>query len=148
MDTSAYLHRIKFQGNTTVQASTLAALQLAHMQTIPFENLSIHYGQPIVLDIELLFHKVVNQLRGGFCYELNGLFAVLLEKLGFLVSRLSARVASSNGSYGPEFDHMLLLVHLEEDYLVDVGFGDSFLEPLRLHEQATQVQGEHGLPDS
>ena len=141
IDTTAYLHRIRYQGSLAVNSDTLVALQLAHLQAVPFENLSIHHGQAIDLDTTLLFQKIVTQQRGGFCYELNGLFAVLLEQLGFMVTRMSARVATSQGGWGPEFDHLMLLVQLEEDYLVDVGFGDSFLLPLRLHSAQAQVQG-------
>ena len=59
-------------------------------------------------------------------------FAALLQALGFRVTLLSARVAREDGSYGPEFDHLTLLVDLEEPWLADVGFGECFLEPLRL----------------
>ena len=76
--------------------------------------------------------KIVNEKRGGFCYELNGAFAALLRALRFRVTLLSGRVARQDGSYGPEFDHLTLRVDLEEPWLADVGFGDCFLEPLRL----------------
>jgi len=110
------------------------------MLTVPFENLDIHLGRPIILDEEKLFDKIVRQRRGGFCYELNGLFASLLLKLGFKVTLLSARVMGEGG-LGPEFDHLTLLVQLEERWLADVGFGDSFVEPLRLDHNGEQLQG-------
>jgi N-hydroxyarylamine O-acetyltransferase len=108
---------------------------------VPFENLSIHSGEPIVLEDEALFEKVVNRRRGGFCYELNGLFAALLRGLGFEVEMLAAGVAIEADNFGPEFDHMTLLVKLDERWIADVGFGDSFLEPLRLDTPDEQVQG-------
>src|SRR5689334_7918176 len=111
------------------------------MRSVPFENLSIHAGEPIVLDDEALFEKIVVRRRGGFCYEDNGLFAALLRALGFEVSMLSAEVARADGSFGPPFDHMTLLVSLEERWLADVGFGDSFVEPLLLDERGEQRQG-------
>ncbi|HEY7785562.1 MAG TPA: arylamine N-acetyltransferase [Pyrinomonadaceae bacterium] len=142
MDTTAYLQRINYDGPMDVSAETLRALQLAHLETVPFENLSIHTGQPIVLNDEALFEKVVNRRRGGFCYELNGLFAALLRALGFDVTMLSAGVFNSEGELGPDFDHMTLMVTLDQRWLVDVGFGDSFREPLLLDELGDQLQGE------
>jgi N-hydroxyarylamine O-acetyltransferase len=132
MDVQAYLSRISYDGPLEPSADTLRRLQLAHLLAVPFENLSIHASEPIVLDDELLFRKIVEQRRGGFCYELNGLFSTLLRTIGFDVARLSAQVANGAGSFGPAFDHMALLVTLDEQWLVDVGFGDSFVEPLRL----------------
>jgi N-hydroxyarylamine O-acetyltransferase len=140
-DVKAYLERIKYQGSPALTAETLRDLQVAHLLTVPFENLSIHAGQPIVLEDEALFAKIVTNKRGGFCYEANGLFAALLRALGFDVTMLSAGVANANGEFGPDFDHMTLMVRLEQRWLVDVGFGDSFLEPLLLDEGREQRQG-------
>jgi N-hydroxyarylamine O-acetyltransferase len=118
----------------------LQALHKAHMLSVPFENLSIHYGEPIQLHEEWLYDKIVRRHRGGFCYELNGLFAQLLRQLGFVVMLLSAGVAQEGGGYSPEFDHLTLLVRQLEgsDWLADVGFGDSFLRPLRLQADVEQ----------
>ena len=141
MDISAYLERIDYHGSTDPSAETLRALQVAHLLKVPFENLSIHAGEPIVLDDESLYAKIVERLRGGFCYEANGLFAALLQELGFDVVKLSAEVANAEGAYSQPFDHMTLMVNLAERWLVDVGFGDSFLEPLLLDYRSDQTQG-------
>jgi len=141
MDVAAYLERIDYRGPLAPTAETLRRLHVAHLLTVPFENLSIHAGEPVVLEDESLFDKVVARRRGGFCYELNGLFASLLRALGFRVGMLSAAVARRGGGFGPEFDHMALLVTLEERWLADVGFGDSFVEPLLVDERAEQTQG-------
>ena len=141
MDVDAYLERINYNGAREVSAETLRALQVAHLMSVPFENLSIHAGESIVLDEDALFTKIVEQRRGGFCYECNGLFAGLLRALGFDVVMLGAGVAHATGGFGPIFDHMALMVTLDERWLVDVGFGDSFIEPLRLDSRADQVQG-------
>src|SRR5215218_8366156 len=138
---TAYLDRIQEGGSRGPDAGTLRRLQVAHLLAVPFENLSIHWGEPIVLDDEALFDKIVARRRGGFCYELNGLFAALLRVLGFDVEMLSAAVWGGAGKFGPEFDHMTLLVKLGERWLADVGFGDSFVEPLRLDERGVQTQG-------
>lgn len=141
MNTSAYLDRINYDSSLARTAQTLRELQFAHLLTVPFENLSIHWKQPIVLDDDALFEKIVTRRRGGFCYELNGLFAALLRSLGFKVDMLSAGVGVPDGGFGPDFDHMTLLVTLEQRWLVDVGFGDSFLDPLLLDTREEQVQG-------
>jgi N-hydroxyarylamine O-acetyltransferase len=109
------------------------------MFSVPFENLDIHLGRRITLDETAFYDKVVLRKRGGFCYELNGLFACLLRSLGFRVTMHSARVYGM-GRPGPDFDHMVLLVSLQRQWLVDVGFGDSFLEPLLLDESGMYMQ--------
>lgn len=150
MNVSAYLERINYHGSLAPTAETLRELQVAHLLAVPFENLSIHARQPIVLEDEALFTKIVERKRGGFCYEANGLFAALLRALGFNVRMLSAQVADAEGSFGPDFDHMTLMVSLEQRWLVDVGFGDSFRAPLLLDERSEQVQGSRAyriLPD-
>ena len=148
MNIKTYLERIDYRGSLAPTAETLRDLQVAHLLTVPFENLSIHAGQPIVLEDDALFTKIVANRRGGFCYEANGLFAALLRALGFNVAMLSAEVANAEGEFGPNFDHMALMVSLPvsslassaQRWLVDVGFGDSFLQPLLLDERCDQVQ--------
>jgi len=142
MDVDAYLKRIDYTGALDVNAETLRNLQVANLRHVPFENLSIHAGEPIVLTDEALFRKIVGNRRGGFCYELNGLFSWLLRRIGFDVSMLSAGVANARGDYGPDFDHMVLMVNLEQPWLVDVGFGESFVEPLLLEPKLDQRQGK------
>lgn len=150
MDIQRYLERINYRGSLFPSVETLQELHLAHLFTVPFENLSVYHKEPIVLEDGALFNKIVERRRGGFCYELNGLFAALLRGLGFKVDMLSAGVARPNGGYGPEFDHMMLMVTLDERWLVDVGFGDGFRLPLRLDERGMQRQYERAyqlLPD-
>jgi N-hydroxyarylamine O-acetyltransferase len=137
---AAYLERIHYHGPTAPTAETLYELHRAHMLAVPFENLDIHLGREIVLDDERLYDKVVARRRGGFCYELNGAFGGLLRELGFNVKKLAAGVARADGSFGPPFDHMALLVELDERWLADVGFGDGFREPLRLDQEGEQAQ--------
>lgn len=136
----AYLERIAYSGSMEPSAETLRALHRAHMFTVPFENLDIHLGRKIVCDENRFLQKIINEHRGGFCYELNGAFAVLLRELGFQVTLLSARVARADDTYGPDFDHLTLRVDLEEPWLADVGFGESFLDPLRLQPNLEQPQ--------
>jgi N-hydroxyarylamine O-acetyltransferase len=145
VDVTAYLERINYRGSLSPSADTLRELQVAHLLSVPFENLSIHAHDPIVLNDEALFNKIVRRRRGGFCYECNGLFAALLRELGFEVSLLSAEVANASGGFSQPFDHMTLMVKLDERWLADVGFGDSFLEPLRIDTSIDQVQGSQAF---
>jgi len=131
MDVDSYLARIGYAGSLGTKPQVLRDLHRAHMHSVPFENIDIHLGQRIELGLESIYDKIVRRRRGGFCYELNGLFAWLLERLGFAVRRHSGRVFGAAG-LGPEFDHLTLQVSAGEAWLVDVGFGDSFVEPLPL----------------
>jgi N-hydroxyarylamine O-acetyltransferase len=142
VDVERYLGRIEYRGSLEPTARTLRDLHRAHLLAVPFENLDILVGRPIILDDEKVIRKIVEERRGGVCYELNGAFCALLRALGFEVSMLSAGVARDEGGFDPPFDHMALLVRLEDQWLADVGFGDSFREPLLLDERREQVQNE------
>ena len=143
MDVEAYLRRIQYDGPRDPSPATLRGLHRQHLFTVPFENLDIALGHPIQLDPELLYQKIVVRERGGFCYELNGLFHELLIALGFSVCMLSAQVRRESGGFGPEFDHMLLKVTLDDPWLADVGFGESFVDPLPLLPGASEVENGH-----
>lgn len=105
MNTTAYLHRIGLvDAKISSDVESLKLLQRSHLLTVPFENLDIHLKRPIVLDVERFYEKIVEQGRGGFCYELNGLFNELLRSLGFTTRLISGRVFSGT-THGPEFDH-------------------------------------------
>jgi N-hydroxyarylamine O-acetyltransferase len=147
MNVEAYLRRINYKVSRTVDVNNpnsdfLRDLHLAHLYAVPFENLDIHIGREIICDETRILHKIVDEHRGGFCYELNAAFAALLRALGFRVTMLSARVGRQDGSLGPEFDHLALRVDLDEPWLADVGFGEGFVEPLRLNSRLEQPQ--HG----
>jgi N-hydroxyarylamine O-acetyltransferase len=139
-----YLKRIKYSGNIEPNLNTLKRLQRHHLLNVPFENLDIHYSIPIELSIEKFFNKIINENRGGFCYELNGLFYELLKDLGFDVKMVSARVFDQNKGYGKEYDHLAIIVKINADeYLTDVGFGEFTFEPLKL-EMGTIQNDERG----
>jgi N-hydroxyarylamine O-acetyltransferase len=128
-----YLDRIGFSAPWSVDLQTLKLLHLLHLHTVPFENLDIHSNRKIVLHENKLYEKIIGRRRGGICYELNGLFAGLLKTIGFDVIMIAANVHIGETDLTPDFDHMVLIVNIDDvRYLVDVGFGDSFLIPLSL----------------
>lgn len=142
MDLERYLWRLGAERPSAPDAEGLARLHEAHLLAVPFENLSIIWGEPIVLDEEAIFRKVVDARRGGGCLELNALFAWALRALGFEVELLSARVRREQGDFGPDFDHLCLRVRAGgEAWLADVGFGDSFRRPLRLAAAGVHAEG-------
>jgi N-hydroxyarylamine O-acetyltransferase len=143
VNVGAYLARIGYEGSSEPTFETLSALQRAHMLSVPFENLDIHLGRRLVLDREANFEKVVVRRRGGWCYELNGLFGLLLERLGFRVTLLGARVVGER--VGKELGHLMLRVDLEQPWLADVGFGESSLVPLPLGEEPQQLIEADGV---
>jgi N-hydroxyarylamine O-acetyltransferase len=135
-----------------LDAAALARLHHAHLLSVPFENLSIHLGEPISLAEDDLVDKIVTRRRGGFCYELNGAFALLLRSLGATVGLLAARVYSG-GQLSPPFDHLALAVRLPDGsgpWLADVGFGDHSVYPLSLRDRNGQHDpgGEFLLADA
>jgi N-hydroxyarylamine O-acetyltransferase len=142
VDVDAYLARIGYTGPRDPSAETLAALHRAHMLAVPFENLDLHIGRRNVIDAERNYEKIVRDRRGGWCFELNGTFARLLERLGFAVTRYSAAVVLSEPGT-PDFAHLTLRVDLDRPWLADVGFGDSFTEPLALDEPGDQRRSGH-----
>ena len=137
---AAYLRRIDVPVRVPAHAEGIRALHRAHLVAVPFENLSIHLSEPISLAEDDLVAKIVGRRRGGFCYELNGLFALLLEELGARVTRVAAR-AHGDGGFGPPFDHLALVVHAVDGsgpWLADVGFGSHSTYPLLLNSRADQ----------
>ena len=138
---TAYLDRIGAQRPGVLDEAALHVLHRAHLMTVPFENLSIHLNEPISLAEGDLVGKIVTRRRGGFCYELNGAFALLLEALGAHVVRVAARV-HGDGRLGPPFDHLALIVRLPGGsgrWLADVGFGSHSTHPLRFDSRRDQA---------
>ncbi len=139
MDLDRYLARIGYHGPLVPDRNTLEALMRAHLSTVPFENLDVFNGVDVATDTDWSLAKIIDQTRGGWCFELNGAFALLLETLGFEVARLGAAVLL--GGSASAVDHLTLEVQLDQPYLVDVGFGDSFCRPLVLSRSGGQDGG-------
>ncbi len=140
MNIKKYLDRIKYYSEVEASKDVLFGLHKHHLLNIPFENLDIHYRTKIALDLEKIYQKIIIKKRGGFCYELNSLFNELLRGIGFDTFLISGRVYRDNDTYGPEFDHMAIIVTLEcKLFLVDVGFGKFILEPLNFEIDNPQI---------
>jgi N-hydroxyarylamine O-acetyltransferase len=139
MDVGEYSEWIGFGGTPRVDLATLTQLQQLHMTAVPFENLHITQGIHVTTDAESAYDKIVRQGRGGWCFELNGAFGALLEAIGFEVRLLGAAVLLDGPS--KVIEHLALEVVVDEPYLVDVGFGDSFIRPLALNRAGPQDGG-------
>ena len=136
----AYLRRLGADHPAWPTVDALRELHLRHLRTVPFENLSIHLGEEIVLEEKRLLDKVVGARRGGFCYELNGSFGALLAALGYDVALLAGRVYGDEGRLGIPYDHLALRVRTVDggDWLADVGFGAHSHLPLAFGDRGAQ----------
>jgi N-hydroxyarylamine O-acetyltransferase len=153
MNLEAYLRRIGFAGSPKPDLSTLTALQLAHINAIPFENLDVQLATPPDLNPEAMFDKLVVRGRGGWCYEMNGVLGWALREIGFDVVRLAGGVMRERMGDRQIGNHLCLLVRLEQDYLADVGLGSALVQPIPLraaeHDSApfdvglSRVDGEY-----
>jgi N-hydroxyarylamine O-acetyltransferase len=142
LDLAAYLKRIGYDGDTRPTLPVLQALHRAHVLSIPFENLEIILGRPLHVDLDSVQTKLVAADRGGYCFEHTGLFAAVLERLGFGVDAMLARVSMGTDDLRPQ-THAVLRVTAEDDdreWLADVGFGGGPLHPLELRDGAETEQ--------
>lgn len=140
MDCASYLRRIGFAGVLQLNLATLCRLHRGHLQHIAYENLDVQLGRRTGLKPEDAFAKLVDNERGGWCYEMNGLFRWVLEAIGFRVVPMTGAVL--RGQRGPSAigNHLVLCVELDEPYLADVGLGDGPIEPLPLKEGSYQQE--------
>lgn len=141
MDIDAYLDRIGLARKPLPDLDGLKRLHRAHLESIPYENIDVVLGRPLDFDPARIFDKLVNRRRGGWCYEMNGLLAWALEAIGFQIMRMAGAVRRAE--LGDRFigNHLVLLVHLDGDYVADVGFGDGLYEPAALREGAIEQAG-------
>lgn len=140
MDVAAYLSRIGVSAPVDTTVEDLERLQRAHLTAVPFENLDVYHRRGVATGADWSVPKIVDRRRGGWCFELNGAFAALLEELGFSVKRLGATVLGGE-TVSDIPTHLSLEVTLDRPYLVDVGFGDSFIRPLPLDEDGPHDGG-------
>jgi N-hydroxyarylamine O-acetyltransferase len=132
LDLDGYLRRIAYEGPTEPSEATLTALYRAHLNKIRFENLDVFVSGRVSVDLEDIQEKIVYRGRGGYCYEQAQLFGAVLERLGFRVERLLARVGPDGGPARPR-THLTLRVRADQNvWLADPGFGSSPPAPLSL----------------
>ncbi len=140
----SYFERINYTGSTEVNEDTLRNIHIAHTLNVPFENLDVFYKRPILLDETCLYEKIVLKRRGGYCFEMNGIFSTVLKKLGFKVTDLLARVAIGGMNYTAKTHQAIMVETGGYRWIADVGFGnDGIIAPLLLDEDAEQTQFAH-----
>ena len=127
-----YLERIGVQYPASPSYRFLSRLYTRHLHSVPFENVDVYCRLPIFLDERYFYEEVVDHKTGGWCFELNGLFFVLLNELGFDVRMIGGEVYCSGGTPCYPCSHMLIVVTVDRPYLLDVGYGDCFREPFPL----------------
>ena len=136
MDLQAYFERVGFQGQARPDVATLVALHRAHLQAIPYDSLDVQLGRPVSLDPQAAFDKIVTRRRGGWCYEMNGLFGAALQAIGFKVTRMAGAAMRETRGDSTIGSHLALLVEpqvaADGRWIADVGFGDGALEPFPL----------------
>ncbi|NWU61303.1 ARY2 protein, partial [Pterocles burchelli] len=145
MDIKEYFARISYQGSySKLDLATLTDILQHHIRAVPFENLSIHCGERIELDLEATYNKIVRKKRGGWCMENNNLLSWVLKTLGYDITLLGARVYSpERDAYADKMDHLLLKVVLgDKSYIVDGGFGMAYQmwQPMELVSGKDQPQ--------
>lgn len=142
MNLDLYLNRIGMPSGVRPDLSSLRALHRAHLFAIPYENLDVQLGRALATAPGPIFEKLVTNGRGGWCYEMNGLFAWALGEIGFDVTRLPGAVMREFRGDAAIGNHLVLKVHLPEgNYLADVGFGDGPIDPVRIEEGEFQAHG-------
>ena len=140
----SYFDRIDYNGGTDISEETLYELHVSHTLNIPFENLDVYYKKPVLLDEASLFNKIVKNRRGGYCFEMNGLFSIVLKRIGFKITDLLARGTLDGINYTAKTHQVLLVEINEKKWLADVGFGnDGIIAPLLLKEDQDQKQFAH-----
>lgn len=146
MNLAAYFDRVGYQPEAAPSLAGLHALTRAHTQSIPFENLDVLQGQPISLEPDDIFDKLVTRRRGGYCFEHNGLFIRVLNTLGYRASGLGARVRlrCKERSEIPGRTHLFVLVELDgRQWLTDVGFGGFSLTSALLWQDGVEQETPH-----
>lgn len=133
LDLDAYLRRVGYDGPATATEATLNALYRGQLASVPFENLDIFLKGQVSVDLAAIQDKIVYRGRGGYCYEQAQLFAAVLERVGFTVDRLLARVGPDDGGPARPRTHLTLRVQADGGvWLADVGFGSSPPAPLNM----------------
>jgi N-hydroxyarylamine O-acetyltransferase len=142
MDVDAYLDRIGLARRPAPTLAGLTTLHNAHLQAVPYENLDVQLGRSVTIEVPQIYDKIVRNRRGGWCYEMNGIFGWALGELGFDVTRATGAVLRAVRGEAAEGNHLVLRVALPEGlYLADVGFGDGPVDPIKIVEGPFESAG-------
>ncbi|MBQ6846540.1 MAG: arylamine N-acetyltransferase [Oscillospiraceae bacterium] len=144
-DVNAYLNRIGFDGKAIPSLDCLKKLMHCHLMKVPFENLDVFHGhKEPSLEVEAMFEKIVIKRRGGYCFELNGLFSKLLEAVGFSVSSSIARIRFGRDFIPPAAHRVITVKIADKSYFCDVGFGGPVpLEPIEIaYDKVIELKGD------
>lgn len=143
-DLDSYFERINYKEGTELSERALREIHIAHTLNVPFENLDVFYRRPVLLDETSLYKKIVEERRGGYCFEMNGIFSLVLREMGFKVTNLLARVTVDGTHYTTKTHQAILVKAGAHRWLADVGFGnDGIIAPLILEENREQKQFAH-----
>jgi N-hydroxyarylamine O-acetyltransferase len=142
VDLDAYLDRIGLAERPAPTLAGLTTLHRAHLRAVPYEDFDVQLGRPVTIDVASIFDKIVHRRRGGWCFEMNGIFGWALGELGFDVARVTGAVMRDSLGETAEGNHLVLRVALPEGlYLADVGLGDGPLEPIKIAEGPFESAG-------
>ncbi|HEY2752648.1 arylamine N-acetyltransferase family protein [Phenylobacterium sp.] len=142
MDLEAYFERIGFREEPRPDLVTLKALHRAHLQAVPYENLDVQFGRPLTTDPAEAVEKIVARRRGGWCYEMNGVFGAALTEIGFKVTGMAGAAMRELMGDIMIGNHLVLLVEIDgQHWIADVGFGDGCQDPIPLRRSAINIGG-------
>jgi len=141
-DLQQYLNRINFQGEIQLNLEGIKKLMQSQIFSVPFENIDVQSGKPISLLGDDIVNQIVNKNRGGYCYQINGIFSLMLQEIGLPHYYIGVRPLVNPAPNAKT--HLAIIATIEnEEYLIDLGFGgNSIREPLKLSEIGTEIQ--HG----
>jgi N-hydroxyarylamine O-acetyltransferase len=144
LDLANYLQRIHYSGPVRPDLDCLRAIHRQHVRSIPYEDLDVQLGRPLDLNTERIRRKLIDEGRGGWCYEMNGLLGWALQQIGFDVTRMTGGVMRSEAGDAAYGNHLVLRVDLNgKSWIADAGLGDALQEPIPLREGAHQQNGRH-----
>ena len=142
MQLEEYFHRIGYPGPVAPTVEVLRAVHSAHAHSIPYENLDVIRQVPVDQDVNRIFRKIVQEGRGGWCYEMNGLLGWALGEIGFDVKRICGGVMRAMRGDDAFGNHLVLKVELDGPWIADVGLGDGIFEPIRLRAGEFEQHGQ------
>lgn len=139
-DLQQYLNRINFSGEIKLDLAGIKILMQSQLFSVPFENIDVQAGKTISLIGDDIVNQIVTKNRGGYCYQINGIFSLLLQEIGLPHYYIAVRPLVNPGQ-NPK-THLAIIATIEgEEYLIDLGFGgNSIREPLKLSQAGTEIQ--------